>query len=249
MEKISFVILDCPYDIISDNDTQFVSWQTVNFLSGLDIHNNFTSVSHPASNVLAEMTNRMIVNGLKKKVHENQKDWPNMLEEILWAYRTTPQESTQQSPYSLVYGMEAVTPLELVTPSFRIDSYDEERNGEAIATDLELVSKIRERAQVRIMEYQKRFKKAFDKTIAPTHFQQGDMILHKVEATWKRVGKLDAAWEGPFRVVRSYKTKYHPARTPRLHMTSQGTLRESLSPNNSLCTPLWRNMQARSFTE
>jgi hypothetical protein len=87
------------------------------------------------------------------------------------------------NPYSLVYGMEAVTPLELVTPSFRIDSYDEERNGEAIATDLELVSKIRERAQVRIMEYQKRFKKAFDKTIAPTHFQQGDMILHKVEAT------------------------------------------------------------------
>jgi hypothetical protein len=71
-----------------------------------------------------------------------------MLEEILRAYRRTPRESTQQSPYLLVYGMKAVTPLELVTPSFRIDSYDEERNGEARAIDLELLPKIRERAQV-----------------------------------------------------------------------------------------------------
>jgi hypothetical protein len=76
----------------------------------------------------------MKMNGLKKKVHENQKDWSDMLEEIHWAYRTTPHESTQQSPYSLVYGIEVVTPLELVTPLIRIDSYDEERNGEARAS-------------------------------------------------------------------------------------------------------------------
>jgi hypothetical protein len=47
-------------------------------------------------------------------------------------------------PYLLVYGMETVTPLKLVIPLFRIDSYDEARNGEAIATYLELLSKIRE---------------------------------------------------------------------------------------------------------
>jgi hypothetical protein len=43
------------------------------------------------------------------------------------------------------------------------------------------------------MEHKKRFKNVFDKTIAPTHFQQSDMVLRKVEATRKRVGKLDAA--------------------------------------------------------
>jgi hypothetical protein len=128
--------------IISDNGTQFVSRQTISFLSGLDIHNNFTFVSHPASNGLIEVTNRTIVNNLKKKVHENQKDWPDIFEEILWTYRTTPRESTQQSPYSLVYGMDAITPLKLMTPSFRIDSYDEARNGETRATNLELLSKI-----------------------------------------------------------------------------------------------------------
>jgi hypothetical protein len=93
------------------------------------------------------------VNDLKKKVHENQKDLPSMLEEILWAYCTTPRESTQQSPYSLIYGMEAVTLLKLMTPLFWIYAYDEECNGEAQATDLELIPEIREKAQVRVMEY------------------------------------------------------------------------------------------------
>jgi hypothetical protein len=44
--------------------------------------------------------------------------------------------------------MEAVTPLELVTPFFCIDSYDEENNGAARATDLELLPEIQEKAQV-----------------------------------------------------------------------------------------------------
>jgi hypothetical protein len=147
---------------------------------------------------MAEMINRMIINGLRKKVQEKQKDWPDMFEEILWAYRTTPREATQQSPYSLVYRMEAVTHLELVTHSFRIDSYNESNNSKARTTDLDNIPEIRERAQVRIMEYQRRIKKAFDKTITPTHFQQGDLVLHKVESIEKKVRKLDVAWEGPF---------------------------------------------------
>jgi hypothetical protein len=48
--------------------------------------------------------------------------------------------------------MEAVTHLELVTLSFRIDAYDEERNDEARVTDLDLISKIQEKAQIRVMK-------------------------------------------------------------------------------------------------
>jgi transposase InsO family protein len=56
-----------PHVIISNNGTQFASRQTVRFLSGLGIRNNFTLVSYPISNGLAEVTNRTIVNGLRKK--------------------------------------------------------------------------------------------------------------------------------------------------------------------------------------
>jgi transposase InsO family protein len=63
-----------PHAIVSNNGTQFASQSTVEFLSGLGIKNNFTSVSHPASNGLAEMTNRTILEGLKKNVEENKSE-------------------------------------------------------------------------------------------------------------------------------------------------------------------------------
>ena len=34
---------------------------------------------------------------------------------VLCAYRTTPKTSTSESPYSLVYGMEAAIPIEVIS--------------------------------------------------------------------------------------------------------------------------------------
>jgi transposase InsO family protein len=79
-----------PNVIVSDNGTQFASQSTIEFLSVLGIKNNFASVSHSASNGLAEVTNRTILEELKKNVEENMFEWPDLLDEILWTYRTTP---------------------------------------------------------------------------------------------------------------------------------------------------------------
>ncbi len=48
------------------------------------------------------------------------KDWHNMLPFALHTYRTTVQTSTRATPYSLVYGMEAVLPIEVEIPFLRI---------------------------------------------------------------------------------------------------------------------------------
>ena len=190
-----------PHALISDNGTQFNAATTIAFLERLGIRNNFTSVNHPASNGLAEVTNRTILEGLKRKVQENRKNWPDMLDEILWAYRTTQREATQQTPYSLVFGMEAVTPLELIEPSLRVSTYSSDVNAEERNTDLELITELRDKARVRVMEYQRRVKKAFDRHVAPRHFEAGDLVLRKVEATGKHVGKLEPNWDGPYRVT------------------------------------------------
>lgn len=97
--------------------------------------------------------------------------------------RTTQREATQQTPYSLVFGMEAVTPLELVSPSLRIETYSEEGNREAREVELDLVTEAREKARVRTMEYQRRVKRIFDKHVAPRSLQPGYLVLKKVEAT------------------------------------------------------------------
>lgn len=43
---------------------------------------------------------------------DSKRDWHLRLPEVLWAYRTTYRTPTQATPYSLVFGAEAVLPLE-----------------------------------------------------------------------------------------------------------------------------------------
>ena len=50
----------------------------------------------------------------------NCKDWPAKLPFALWGYRTSIRTSTGVTPYSLVYGMESVLPIELEVPSLRV---------------------------------------------------------------------------------------------------------------------------------
>ena len=44
---------------------------------------------------------------------ETSRDWSEKLPFALWAYRTSFRTSREATPYSLVYGMEAVLPVEI----------------------------------------------------------------------------------------------------------------------------------------
>ena len=51
---------------------------------------------------------------------DNPKDWHIILSETLWAYRTSKKDSTRVSPYFLIYGHDAMLPMEVVVPSLRV---------------------------------------------------------------------------------------------------------------------------------
>ncbi|PKI42780.1 hypothetical protein CRG98_036826 [Punica granatum] len=55
-----------------------------------------------------------------EKMTVTYKDWHEMLHFALLAYRTSIRTSTGATPYSLVYGMEAVLPIEVEIPSMRV---------------------------------------------------------------------------------------------------------------------------------
>ncbi|KAJ1685137.1 hypothetical protein LUZ63_016527 [Rhynchospora breviuscula] len=199
-----------PHTIISDNGTQFTGAPFQDFCKGLGIRSYTSSVSHPQSNSLAEVSNRTILEGLKKKIEGSKNTWTEYLDEILWAYRTTPRTATRRSPFGMVYGMEAVTPMKIVHPSLRTATYNWKKNGIRREEELDTIFELRDKARTKLEEYQRKMRKNFDRKIAPKHFQPGDWMLRKVEATGKQVGKLDPAWEGPFEVVKSIGGKaYH----------------------------------------
>ncbi|KAM2901555.1 hypothetical protein FF1_007532 [Malus domestica] len=71
-----------------------------------------SSMYYAPANGLAEAFNKTLCNLLKKVIGRTKKDWYERIGEALWAYRTTYKTPTQATPYSLVYGVKAVLPLE-----------------------------------------------------------------------------------------------------------------------------------------
>ena len=60
------------------------------------------------------------VQAYQRKMVETSRDWSEKLSFALWAYRTSFRTSIGATPYSLVYGMEAVLPVETAMGSLRV---------------------------------------------------------------------------------------------------------------------------------
>uniref|UniRef100_A0A2N9IX95 Uncharacterized protein n=1 Tax=Fagus sylvatica TaxID=28930 RepID=A0A2N9IX95_FAGSY len=191
-----------PKTIISDNGTQFTSKPFTKYCSELGIKNVYSSPAYPQSNGQAEASNKTVLDGIKKRLEDAKGRWVEELPNVLWTFRTTPRRSTGETPFSLVYGSEAVIPLEIGLPTLRTSEWDPTRNDLAQSQALDLLEERREQAMIRLASYQQQLKKGYNKNIRPRSFQQGDLVLRKVLGNTKNPtdGKLGPNWEGPYRV-------------------------------------------------
>ncbi|RVW19029.1 hypothetical protein CK203_095030 [Vitis vinifera] len=76
-------------------------------------------ISDRGTNEAVEAANKNIKRILRRMV-ETSRDWSEKLPFALWAYRTSFRTSTGATPYSLVYGMETVLPVEIEMSSLRV---------------------------------------------------------------------------------------------------------------------------------
>ncbi|XP_019240297.1 PREDICTED: uncharacterized protein LOC109220284 [Nicotiana attenuata] len=114
-----------------------------------------------------------------KVVAKNKRDWHERIGEALWAYRTTFRTATQATPYSLVYGVEAVLPLEQQIPSLRIaiqEGLTSEENAQLRLAELEEMDEKRLEAQQKLECYQARLARAFNKKIYECTFKRRKRI-------------------------------------------------------------------------
>ncbi|RVW30396.1 hypothetical protein CK203_088856 [Vitis vinifera] len=83
------------------------------------IRHHRSSAYRPQTNGAVEAANKNIKRILRRMV-ETSRDWSEKLPFALWAYRTSFRTSTGATPYSLVYGMEAMLPVEIEMGSLRV---------------------------------------------------------------------------------------------------------------------------------
>ena len=136
-----------PARIITDNNTQFMSHAFMQYVHALGRKISFASVAHPRSNGQAERANTKVMRGLKTRtfdtLHKHGRRWIDELSVVLWSLITTPNQATEQTPFSLVYGAEVVIPMELIYGSPRVLVYNEVAQDQHRRDDAELLEENR----------------------------------------------------------------------------------------------------------
>ncbi|GAU49857.1 hypothetical protein TSUD_374390 [Trifolium subterraneum] len=108
-----------PNKIITDNGTNLNNKMMKDLCDEFKIEHHNSSPYRPQMNGAVEAANKNIKKIVQKMV-VTYKDWHEMLPFALHGYRTSVRTSTGATPFSLVYGMEAVLPVEVEIPSMRV---------------------------------------------------------------------------------------------------------------------------------
>jgi hypothetical protein len=135
-------------------------------------------------------------------LEQNTKSWDSKLKFALWADRVTNKKSIGTSPFKLVYGTEAIFPVQLALPIAKfLQEADSEPNDltRRIHNLVEL-QQDREQLLEKTELHQEKMKEVFDRKVKANTFKAGELVL-KWDATRQekgKHGKFDALWAGPF---------------------------------------------------
>jgi len=116
----------------------------------------FASAEHPQTNGQVESANRVLLRGLKRRLEKAKGTWAEEVPRIVWAYHTTPQSTTRETPFSLVYESDAMIPVKIQESSPRFQSFVAEEFNEERKVNLDLLDEVREEVRIKVEAVKRR---------------------------------------------------------------------------------------------
>uniref|UniRef100_A0A2N9IJ07 Uncharacterized protein n=1 Tax=Fagus sylvatica TaxID=28930 RepID=A0A2N9IJ07_FAGSY len=198
---------ECQKMLITDNASNLNNRMMDQLCQQFKIQHHNSAPYRPKMNGAVEAANKN-VKKILSKMTETYKDWHEHLPYALCAYRTSVRTSVGATPYSLVYGMEAVLPVEVEIPSLRILSQTQLEEAEWAQARYEQLNFIDEKRLAALCHgqlYQRRIERAYNKKARPRTFQPGDLVLKKRNmALSDPRGKFAPSYEGPYVVKKAF---------------------------------------------
>ncbi|XP_040369505.1 uncharacterized protein LOC121051331 [Rosa chinensis] len=168
-----------PEVFVSDRGAAFMGGEVDKLAKEWGIQFVHSSPYYAQSNGQAEASNKIIITLLKKMLEANPRQWHETLYETLWAYRTSKRNLTATTPYALMFGHDAILPLE------EHEDLSEKR--------LEALDSL-------VMEKQ-RVARAYDKRTRGRNYSEGELVWKAVLPLGEKLdgrGKWTPRWEGPY---------------------------------------------------
>ena len=189
-----------PEALLSDRGTNLLSHMMLETCELLGTKKLNTTAYHPQCDGLVKRYNRTLKTALRKHAARFGVQWDRLLSGVVWAYRNTPHEATQEKPSYLLFGLDCRTPTEAaMLPPSAVQLTEVSTYREELTVSL---TSARELAASSIRQAQKKYKKCYDRKVVRRDYRVGDWVLVRFphEETGKG-RKLSRPWHGPYRVV------------------------------------------------
>jgi hypothetical protein len=145
---------------------------------------------------------------IKKKIKENPRRWHEVLSKALWAHRISRHGATKVTPFELVYGQEAVLPIEV-----NLDAYRLAKQNDLLAVvfhdlmmdNIDEVTDVRLKALKEIEKDKAQVAKAYNKKVKSKSFQVGELVwktILPIRSKSNQFGKWSPNWEDPYKVIK-----------------------------------------------
>lgn len=159
------------------------------------------------ANGLVERFNQTLQHMLLKFISDKKETWEDYLDTCVFAYNTSKHESSKFTPFEVMFGRQAVLPVDLHGDSNADSPPAEMKEFNDAALEEMMVKKTAQLATVKenILAAQAKQKEAYDKKhSAPEVYRVGALVLKKDFLRKKRKGgKLDHKLLGPYTITHS----------------------------------------------
>jgi hypothetical protein len=175
-----------PQTLTTDQGTSFMSKEVREFAELYRIKLLNSSPYYAQANGQAESSNRILISQIKKKISYHPKHWHRVLSEALWAHRISKHRATKVSPFELVYGQEAVLPVEISLNVVRFAKQNDLTVGDYYNSMMDNIDEVTDKRVTALGEIEKdkiMVAKAYNKKVKAKSFQVGDLI-------WKTILSL-----------------------------------------------------------
>ena len=109
-----------------------------------------------------------------------------------------------ETPFRLTCGTKAIILVKVGLTSFRVKTYEYQKNQQELNSSLDLIDEAREEAMKRMAKHKEAMARYYNRKVKVRRFNTGDLVLGKISQETKdpSQGKLGLAWKGPYEVIR-----------------------------------------------
>jgi transposase InsO family protein len=168
-----------PQTLTIDQGASFMSKEVREFTELYRIKLLNSSPYYAQANGHAESSNKTLISLIKKKISDHHKHWHKILSETSWAHRISKHRATKVSPFELVYGQEAVLPVEISLNAFRFTKQNDLTISDyynSMMDNIDEVTNKRVTTLGEIENYKIMVAKAYNKKAKAKSFQVGDLV-------------------------------------------------------------------------